>query len=816
MKILGPCLLVAPAFAACAFSQTVSSPEQHLQRPVGGDFTLADWREVSSYFDLLDAQSARVQVERAGRTTEGREFLVATIASEANMARLPAIRAAAAKLADPRGLDDAARAKALDDAVPILMVSIAMHSTEAAAPQFGMEFAHRLATSDAEPFKTAREKLVVVLIPCTNPDGLDHVCEWYRGVVGTPFEAAGMTKLYQHYAGHDNNRDWFALTQSETRIVTRLLYDVWHPHVYWDVHQQGQSAERMFVPPFRDPLNPNLDPAVMASINLLGTRAMLDMTREGLSGVACGVTFDQWWNGGNRNVPVRHNIIGLLTEAASVNLASPVFLEQSKLRAPGGKGSYAPSVNFPMPWPGGWWHLRDIIDYEHAFGRSLLRSLSAEPRTWLEGALAASQRAIEKGREDSPRAWVIPSDNEDRGATRRLVDTLLEGGVELHSASAAFQVDGREYPAHSLVILRDQPYGQHVKDLFETQRYPEGEPPYDVAGWTLPALFGVRRVECVERPRVQLERVEVASTAVERFGARSPLVWSARESDAWPSVFAALQGGKPLTFERSKGEFREGRETGEGRLTLDSLPRVGVVAPWTGSMDEGWMRWVFDTWKLPYSTVRFEALRAGALDSWLDVLVIPDLAANALDQGRAPGSAPSEFTRGLDPEGAVAIEEFVRRGGTLITVGAASAWAIELFELPLVDVTKEKRKDGEAEFSCPGSVLRAIPRDSRFCAGLPESVALFGSSPAAWRVEARKGETKDPRSLETLLQSAPTRLLLSGWIGAPQTIEGQAAWIRASHGAGALHLFGFSPHYRGWSQQTFGLLFRALLLERGR
>ena len=222
------------------------------------------------------------------------------------------------------------------------MISNAMHSTETAAPQFAMELAWKLATSDEEPYASAREKLVVLILPCTNPDGLDHVVE--------------------------------------TRIVTELLYSTWHPHVYWDVHQQGSNAERMFVPPFRDPLDPNLDPAVMAGIGLLGTRAVLDMTREGLSGVATGVTFDQWWNGGNRNVPVRHNIIGLLTEAASVNVASPIFLKPSDLKAPGGKGSYAPSVNFLMPWPGGWWRLRNIIDYEQGFARSLLRSLSAEPR----------------------------------------------------------------------------------------------------------------------------------------------------------------------------------------------------------------------------------------------------------------------------------------------------------------------------------------------------------------------------------------------------------------------------------------------------
>jgi hypothetical protein len=813
-----PCaFFLAAALAQGAWSlpiQAVPSPSEHLGRPLGADFQLADWKEVSGYFAKLDAASERVRVEKVGTTTEGRDFLLAAITGERNFARLESIRAAAARIADPRGLSELERRKALEDAVPILMISNAMHSTEVAAPQFAMELAWKLATSDAEPYRSARENLLVLILPCTNPDGLDHVCEWYRRVVGTPYEAAGMTKLYQHYAGHDNNRDWFMLTQAETRIVTRLLYDEWHPHVYWDVHQQGQTAERLFVPPFRDPLDPNLDPAVMAGINLLGTRALLDMTRDGLSGVASGVTFDQWWNGGNRNVPVRHNILGLLTEAASCNLASPVFLEPSKLRAPGGKGPYAPGVNFPMPWPGGWWRVRDIVDYEIGFARSLLRSLASEPRTWIESALAAADRAIEKGREDVPRAWIVPSDNPDRGATRRLVDTLLEGGVELHVARGAVRADGREYPAGSLVILRDQPYGQHVKDLFEVQRYPDGDPPYDVAGWTLPMLLGVRRVECVERPEAELSRLAKAGDLDAAFGPRTAAPgFSTSESDDWTALFASLEKDGAATFDRSTAAFLGGAKEGDGRQVVKGMPRIGLYSPWSGSMDEGWMRWVFDTWKLPYASVRNEMLRAGGLDDFLDVLVIPSIGASQLDGGREPGSAPPEYTGGLDPEGAVAVEEFVRRGGTLIALGGSSPWAIELFELPLVDVTREKRKEGEPEFSCPGSVLRATPEDHLFTAGLPESVAVFFSGSSAWRIETRKGEEKDKRDLRVLLRFAPSRVLLSGWIRAPEVIEKQAAWVRVAHGEGAIHLFGFSPQYRGWSQQTFQLVFRAALLD---
>jgi hypothetical protein len=672
-----------------------------------------------------------------------------------------------------------------------------------------MELAHRWAADAEGPFAEARERLVVLLAPSLNPDGLDHVVSWYRKTVGTPYEATGLLKLYQYYSGHDNNRDWFALTQAETRIVTRLLYSEWRPQVYWDVHQQGRSRERFFMPPYRDPLNPNLDPGVVAAIGALGGRALFDMTAEGRTGLSTGVTYDMWWNGGNRNVPVRHNVIGILTEAASVKLASPVFLEPASLDAPRGLDAYAPSNRFPDPWPGGWWRLRDIIDYELSFARSLLGSLSREPRTWLANALAASRRAMERGRDEGPRAWLVPSDQPDRGAVRRLVETLLLGGVEVHVSSVAVEADGRTWPAGSLVIPMAQPYGTHVRDLFEVQRYPDGPPPYDVSGWTLPLLLGVHRVAVVqdlEPPGAPVRDVETALAGFPGRARRGLL--DSQDSDSWDRAIEAVAQGSGAalgTGGSSAGWLRVGgRPAGASWKALRARPRVGLYSPWRGSMDEGWARWVFDRHGLPHRTVRNEMLRAGRLD-----------------QGRAPGTVHPDYARGLDPEGAVAVEEFVRAGGTLVTLGSSSDWAIELLELPLVDAT---RAEG-TEFSCPGSVLRGLPSESPWTSGLPESVALFFSAGAAWDVERAEGSDEEPsppgqalelpdgRSIEVLLRYAPTRALLSGWIREPEVIEDRAAWVRATHGKGQVHLFGFRPQYRGWSQDAFELLYRAVLLE---
>lgn len=796
-----------------------TTPETHLGRPVGRDFELVDWQEVSSYFWKLGEESPHVLTEKVGTTTEGRDFLLATISSAENLANLDEIRRIAARLADPRGLTDEEQAALLEQGRVVLFISCAMHATECASPQFAMEFAHDLATSNEEPWVSARENCVVLLAPSLNPDGLDHVTSWYRETVGTPYEASGLLKLYQYYAGHDNNRDWFMLSLEETRIVTELLYSKWHPQVYWDVHQQGSRSERLFVPPFRDPLNPNLEPTVITGIDELGTRALFDLTRWGFTGVSTGVSYDMWWNGGNRNVPVRHNIVGLLTEAASCRLATPTFLPLRELDDPKGGPDYVPSNSFPAPWPGGWWRMRDILDYEAAFGRSLLGSLSRERELWLDNALRASHNSMARARDSGPFAWLIPSDNVDRGAVRRLLDTLLLGGVEISRATSSFTADGREYPAGTLVLSNDQPYAQHVKDLFEVQRYPKGASPYDVSGWSLPLLMGIHRVEVIGEFDVDLVRVEDTDGALAGF-AKGQDAASSLDSDIWRELIQA-GSGRLVTKKLDDGSARSG-DLIVGENSLDSgsgirlsTANIGLYSPWSGSMDEGWTRWVFDYFGLPYTSVKNEQLRAGKLSDWLEVLVIPSISGRQIDQGRSPGSVPSEFTRGLDPEGAIAIEEFVREGGKLVCFGSSARWAIDLLRLPLVDVTRGEEGSG---FSCPGSVLRAVPKDRKLTRGLDSSVALFFSRSSAWRAmtdsERKEAEKEGPLSsedVETLMNYAPTRVLLSGYIEKPEVIAGRKAWVRTEYGQGEVHLFGFRPQYRSWTQETFKLLLRSVL-----
>jgi len=371
----------------------------------GTDSMLADWKQVSSYMNGLALRSPYVHVDTLGRTTEGRPFLLLAITSPANQARLAAIKRGQQLLADPRLLTDATLAELRATQPAVILISNNIHSTEIASSQMGMTLAYRLATDPA--LTRLLDSLVVLMIPSMNPDGLDTVVSWYRRYKGTRYEGGPLPWLYHKYVGHDNNRDWFMVTQTETRLVTRMLYNDWFPEVVYDVHQMGANGVRLFVPPFTDPVNPNLDPALVAGINLVGVQMASALYDAGATGIAHQERYDLWWHGGFRSTPTRHNMIGVLTEAASVRIASPMTFAPDSVRQP------LRGVNYPEPWTGGTWRLGDIVRYELIASEALVRLAARDRLTFIDRFVGLGSRAVAAGRAGHPFAYVLPPNQRD-------------------------------------------------------------------------------------------------------------------------------------------------------------------------------------------------------------------------------------------------------------------------------------------------------------------------------------------------------------------------------------------------------------------
>ena len=846
------CTAVLAALCATAIAlpaQSVPTPASHLGFQVGADRRLADWPQIVGYFDRLAAASPSVKLDTLGTTTLGKPFVLVTISSPENLRNLEAIRRTQARLADPRGLaaDEEARLVASQPAVVVIQCGI--HSTEVGASQMAMELAWRLATNDT--LQAALRDVVVLLLPSANPDGNQMIAEWYRAQLGTRWEGGPMPWLYHHYVGHDNNRDWYMVTQKETRLITDLLYRQWFPVVFYDVHQMGNGGMRMFVPPFVDPINPNLDPIIVRAIDHIGAEMSLALEERGKQGVGHGAIYDLWWHGGARSTPTRHNIVGVLTEAASVRIATPIEQDSSDLRGHArGLPVYERRMNFPNPWPGGTWRLRDIVDYELITSEALVKMLAQQRGQYVRNFAGMGRRSVQLGATRAPYAFVIPRhDQHDPGAARRLLEVLRIGGVEMEATPDAY------------LVRLAQPYRAHAKDLLEAQAFPKleqwpgGPPerPYDVAGWTLSQQMGVRVVQVdtpltvrgtpVESLSPPLQTCPSARTTRGGYAAFDP-----RNSDSYSLVFGTVRSGTAvrITTEPVRapdgewlpaGTFVVERRTAPGATTapehcgvpilatlpagrsMTRLPRVALYKPWTASMDEGWTRWALEQFSMPYVSLTDSMARQGAarLRDQFDVILVPDMSLREMRNGMTAAQVPPPYAGGLGTEGVRALAEFVRTGGTLVLLDGSAEFATSELGVPVRLITQGGETAGNAPRAgaqagadplyAPGSVLRVlIDKSHPVARGMPDSAAVYFTNSVSFDVT--------PGAPVRVIARYPERsddILLSGYLQGSQAIAGKAAAVEAGVGAGRVVLFGFRPQYRGQSYGTFKLLFNALL-----
>jgi hypothetical protein len=299
---------------------SVPSPRSVLGFSPGDDRTIADWREIVNYFQLLDRASDRIQTEIIGETTLSRPFIVAFISTPENIRDLAKYKEIQRKLADPRLIgDEAERMRLLTEGKTVVAISCSIHSDEIVASQMSMQLGFELATAQDALTREILQNTILILIPSANPDGVQMVADWYGKTLGTPYEGSEPPELYHHYAGHDNNRDWFMLNLRETRLVTRLFWKEWFPQIVYDVHQQGTTGARFFIPPFHDPANPRIAPLLLREVGVIGSKVAADLQAAGFQGVITNAIYDMWWHGGFRTAPYFHNSIGILSEAASAS-----------------------------------------------------------------------------------------------------------------------------------------------------------------------------------------------------------------------------------------------------------------------------------------------------------------------------------------------------------------------------------------------------------------------------------------------------------------------------------------------------------------
>jgi Zinc carboxypeptidase len=789
--------------AASVLAQGVPTPESVLGYRVGADRKLADWPQITSYFEKLAAASPAVSIQTLGKTTMGKPLFAAIISTPENVKRREEIFAAQRKLADPRILKSADEAAYYAHQPAVLVIQCNIHSDEIASSQMALELAYRLATNDT--LQAELRNAVVILIPSVNPDGEEMIVEWYRSQLGTQWEGGEMPWIYNKYTGHDDNRDWFMMTQIETRLVTHALYKEWLPEIFYDVHQQGSEGSRLFVPPFLDPVDPNIDPLIVRGIGLIGATMSSALESRGKTGVVDHAVYDMWWHGGARSTPARHNMIGLLTEAASVKIATPIVQVDSELTGhERGLPKYERSVNFPNPWKAGRWTLRDIVDYELIASEALVQLASTERERYVRDFVTLGRRQIAMGESDSVKAWEIPLKQRDYSAAMEMVMALKLGGVEMTTTDS------------SIIVPMAQPFRAHAKDLLEIQQYPKRllwpggppEQPYDVTGWTLPLQMGVRVRALTALP--QAGRINTLSAQLKR-PAKSSI--NASSTSDYSNAARILESQHRLRVSAS------GTNSKALSYTLTHLPRIAIYRPWTGNMDEGWCRWVLEQFNLPYVSLTDSVAKAGKLRDHFDVLLVPDMSLREMRDGNSAKDSPPQYAGGLGTAGIDAIREFVTNGGTLVLLDHASELATESLGVPvkrivvprrLTDETRS-RAPGAGESAeplyAPGSILRVlVDTTNAISYGMPDTAAVYFTNSVTFDVGAA--------SQVRVIARYPERgedILLSGYLQGASQIAGKAAAISAPVGRGHVVMFGFRPQHRGQSYGTFRMLFNALL-----
>jgi len=810
----------------------VPSPKEHLGYDAGADYKLADFTDVRTYFEKLARSSNRIVLREFGKSAEGRPLLVAFISSPENLKQLDRFRDLNRKMA--LGLATAEEAKTIaKEGKAVVWIDSGLHATEIACAQHAPELAYRMLTDESDEMERIRRNVILMQVPVINPDGLDAVAHWYRKNVGTPYERAPIPTLYQKYSGHDNNRDYFMLNLAETRAVTKLLFQDWFPHVVYNQHQQPAFPARIFIPPYAEPLNPNIPAQVMEGINSIGSAMKERLAREGKTGYLSYHGFDAWWNGGLRSAPAFHNMHGILTETAgAVNWASPqsYALKDLPERFANGVPTKDPTVFYPKPWLGGKWTIRDAVDYMLACDFAILDLAAARPDYFLTRAWEMARANIDAGKYQRPYAYVVPAEQWDPASAVSMVERLQWAGVEVRRAKAPFKIGEKNYDAGSFVLLAGQAFRGYLVDLMEPQKYPElrtgsatgrTKRPYDVAGWTMSMQMGVRVDRAEDQFAAELETVSQVAAPVPAL--------DHRDNSSYLATSALLAQGKRIRWAKDGKILRETDDGFSAAAFELHTPKLAIYQPWPESMDVGWTMMLLDNFKVPHTVVRNGDLQQGNLRARFDTLILGSQTAQGILHGvrqgeagarRGPEPAPlqrPEYTGGLGIQGLAQLERFVREGGTLIALDNSTELPLEFFPLGVRGVLKARAEEGgesdQDGYYCPGSLLRIkVDNTNPIAFGMPADAYAMSTGGQAFNVSLLPEFNKGDRAVQSVAKYADRNLLASGWISGERVVLGKDILLDVRMGKGHVILFGFRPQFRGQSHGTLKLLLNSVYL----
>jgi hypothetical protein len=863
-------LLAASSCLMCALSvsatpalaqKAIPTPEAWFGHRMGTDRYLEPYNKMVAYYQELAKTSDRIKIVEVGKSTEGRPYLAMFISSPENLARLEEYRQMNLKLSDPRGVPQEELDRIVKESKAIVVESYDLHSTEIGSSLTAVEFTYNLVSHTDADTMNVLNNVITIIMPSINPDGHEMVQNYYMKYVGTPYEGGPLPFIYQKYVGHDDNRDAFMLNMPESRNLAKILYRDWKPEAYIDHHQMGAYGPRIVIPPYADPIRPDGDPLVWREMTWYGAHMAYNMDAAKLPGAIGNAIYSGWGHFGFHWITPFHNIAGMLDESASANLASPLYIHPDQLQ--GGQRNVPNNkaqMNMPDPWPGGWWHPRDIVDRQLVTSWSVVDLAAKNREIVLRNAYLKAQRQTERGAKGDVKAYIIDAKQHDPLTAIKMVNALLLQDVDVYRAEKEFVHEGHVYEPGTFVVPMNQPNMGLVRWLLGRTFFPDdvyartkdGTPikPYDMSTDTMTEFMGVESTPVDEAvPMAGLARLAGQITPAGTVSGGGPYLLDGALNDSFHAANLLLKQGasvrrvKTASGNAKAGDFLVSGVSGaaassiaastgvnfaaaEGVSSATSYalktPRVAMFKRYRGgNIDEGWTRFLLETYDFPYASLMDPEIKAGNLIKKYDVIILPsdslqNMSGEAPPAGRGGGggggrggealeAVPPEYRSGFGAEGVKALEDFVSAGGRLITFGQAGELPIQKFELPVHNVVANK--PGK-EFWSPGSTLHIdVDNQNPLAYGMPsKALAIFTSECQVYEMMPRMHNEK----IEVIATYPERDVLQSGWLLGEPLIANKAAMIAVQHGKGEVVMVGFRPQHRSQAHGTYKLLFDTL------
>ncbi|MEE4197994.1 MAG: M14 family zinc carboxypeptidase [Bacteroidales bacterium] len=847
-------------------AQTIPSPTDHFGFYPGTDKMLFDYEQLIAYLKKLEESSEMVKMEQIGYSPMGKPMYVMFISSARNIKNLDQLKMINRELALNPNLSVQEQKDYLDQGKVFFLFTLSMHSTEVAPSQALPLISYELITTNDRTIREQLQEVVYMVVPNHNPDGMNMVVNHYNQYKDTKYDGSSMPGVYHKYVGHDNNRDFVALTQTDTRAISHLFSKEWFPQVMVEKHQMGSSGPRYYVAPPHDPIAENIDAGIWNWMKIFGSRTVTRMTEEGLKGVTHSYLFDDYWPGATETC-IWKNVIGMLTEAASVKYATPIYIEPNELQAYGkGMGEYKKSINMPDPWPGGWWSLGDLMKYEISSTLAYLETAALYKEEILRFRNDLCKKEVEKGRTEAPYYYVFPKEQHDQSELVHLVNLLDEHGVKVYELNQEVTMDHTIFKKGDLIVPLAQPFRPFIKEMLESQVFPvrhytpggEMIEPYDITSWSLPLHKGVKVFEIDQQQELFEDSYQLVPMPYSLFepspGDFKAILLTANHNNSYKAVFAALKDHSMV--EQILEEYnQDGNSVPPGSFIIYSskgfdkvlnllnftpvylthdihvktktvnLPKIALVESYFHPMDAGWTRYVFDSYNIPFTRLTPDELKNANLSKDFDVVVIPDEDKSVLMQGSYSSDErdyfmkyPPEFMKGMEKEGFENLLKFIDDGGKVVAwrdaaelfYGVQKISSVndknEQFEFPVKDISDDLVKNG---FSSYGSLLKINLRPEHpITFGMPPQTGVFHrSSPvfATWQPYF----DVDRRVIGTFPEK---NILMSGYAENEEKLAGKSSIVWLKKGKGQVILFSFNPQFRASTPATYKLLFNSLLL----